>query len=542
MSAIYNFSSSISNGNSANESILALNRQIRVQNSLARDNFSSLRQSESQNKIIAEQGLQTTELKDRADEGQEGSKVISSVNDLFASRNKSLVPKNANDKGVDVDPEIAPQAAGGNGAPERPSEEGAEVESERVAPDGIEMPPPPEEGAGGGQPPSVERPSGAAPEEESDAGAEALRKAEALPDSNPSEGVELTGSVNETPGSSGALRGTNLDGLELPGDVPTPSRFAPPATADAARESGRVAEATSGGSSIDRITAARKAAAQARSGGSVEEITGLAEKFSNPASRISAGVGKVILAPNLARRAAFLDDASAPTSGDIFTSNSVQRVSEGLIKPVGQVSEELGVGAGIGSSIERISSAVQQVGSVAQDVAEGAKAAAAGGAGVATVAKKATGIVSKVLGSAGTEGGALSKSISGALKGATILTGGYDLVKDIADPKSFSNLGGKGFSADKVSNVAGIASGGLETLGLAIGATGIGLPLAGLIEGAGLLTGAVGLGAGLIGDITDEKKDKKSVAAMPTIASGAKAPQRQQIAFRSALGGGELVQ
>ena len=67
------------------------------------------------------------------------------------------------------------------------------------------------------------------------------------------------------------------------------------------------------------------------------------------------------------------------------------------------------------------------------------------------------------------------------LKGATIATGGYDAVKDIADPSSFKKLDTLG----KVSNISNIVSGGLEGAGLALEATGVGAPLGALIQGAG---------------------------------------------------------
>jgi len=158
-------------------------------------------------------------------------------------------------------------------------------------------------------------------------------------------------------------------------------------------------------------------------------------------------------------------------------------------------------------------------------------------------ASKAGNLVTRAVKSIGTEGGALGEGISGALKGATILTGGYDLGKDIFGGKgSFSQLGGKGFTADKVSNVANIASGGLEAAGLALDATGVGAVAGVPLQALGLISGAVGLGAGLIGDITGEKKQKAAVKAMPTISPSAKAPQQKAPAFQSAFQGGQLVQ
>lgn len=110
MSAILGYSSTISEGNSANDRIRAINRQIDAQNSLARDNFNSLRQQEKENKIIAESNLENKEAGEREDEGEETGKVVSSVNDLVAQRNKSDVVKDGADtKPSEVDTENRPQ-------------------------------------------------------------------------------------------------------------------------------------------------------------------------------------------------------------------------------------------------------------------------------------------------------------------------------------------------------------------------------------------------------------------------------------------------
>lgn len=141
--------------------------------------------------------------------------------------------------------------------------------------------------------------------------------------------------------------------------------------------------------------------------------------------------------------------------------------------------------------------------------------------------------------SVGTEGGVLGEGLSGALKGATILTGGYDAIKDIADPKSFKDLD----TAGKISNVAGIVSGGLEAVGVGLDATGVGLGVGSALIGAGgLISGAVGLASGIIDDVRKEGEQQKSVANMPTISASAKPPQQQQQAFKSAFQGGQLVQ
>lgn len=371
MSEIYGYANAVSAGNSADELLGGIRRQIDAQNSLARDNFSKLRQGEKENKIVAQSNLDQTDVKDRADEGEEGGKVLSAVNDLTANKTDSSVDTSISSPEVDqISTENAPQSDGGN---------------QNVSPD------------------------------EGD--------------------TEIKGDIDlvreKTDFDSDRLFTTEGAGYDLSGN---------------------------------------------------------------------RGFGTGI-------------STGRPLPSGEGGSNYVIRaypVNEG--RPAG-VSEFI-------NPLEDVSSR----GSEALDTVRNAVKA---------------GSISGAVKSLGTEGGGLlGKGVSGALKGATILTGGYDAVKDIADPKSFGKLD----TADKVSNVANVISGGLESAGLAIGATGVGLPLAGVVEGLGLVSGAIGLGAGLIGDITGEKKQKAAVKAMPTISPAAKAPQQRLPAFESAFQGGQLIQ
>ena len=401
MSNIYNFASQISQGNVADERIRAVNRQIDAQNALARDNFNSLRQSEKENKAVAEQNLSQSEVEDRADEGQEGSKVLSSVNDLIASRNKGkeAVPDEAEKSPDEVDSSNAPQSEGGNQEP-----------------------------------------------------------------------------LEETNNSSGRLDESANNPIEIDADdvanlkdprFPTTSRLLGDGEFDVVREKADF--------DSDRLF----------------DINSQGRPM-----------------PNDSDGARYVVRAYPVNEGNPMRSSNLLNPIENNVEAPAATSEDLV------SNLARSAGASDEV------------------------AGKAGNLVSRGLKAIGTEGGVLGEGLSGALKGATILTGGYDAVKDIADPKSFGKLD----TGDKVSNIAGIVSGGLETAGLAATATGLGAPVGAVLEGLGLLSGAVGLGAGLIGDITGEKKQQTAVSKMPTIAPQAKAPQQQKVSFQSAFQGGQLVQ
>lgn len=364
MSAIYGYASTIANGNSADERISAMNRQIDAQNSLARDNFSRLRQGEKENKLVAEQNVNETEIKDRVDEGEEGGKVMSAVNDLTAKRTEtSLDTSEGQEEPDEVDAEIRPQDEGGNG------------------------------GSADGEVSVDVKPKG-------EAGSFDVVR----------EKVDFDSDRLFT--TEGSL------GLETGGQI------------------------------------------------------GL-----NP---IGSGFRYVVKA---------------------------YPVNEG--RPAG---------------VEDMISPIEETSSSAEEVS------------------KSGNMIKNVVSKIGTEGGVLGEGLSGALKGATILTGGYDLVKDIGDKGYFSNLGGKGLTADKVSNVAGVVSGGLETAGLVADSTGVGAIVGVPLQALGLISGGVGLVSGLIGDIKDEGKQKQAVASMPQVKAGQTAPQQNKVAFSSAFQGGQLVQ
>ena len=412
MSNIYNFASQISQGNVADERIRAVNRQIDAQNALARDNFNSLRQSEKENKAVAEQNLSQSEVEDRADEGQEGSKVLSSVNDLIASRNKGkeAVPDEAEKSPDEVDSSTAPQSDGGNQEPlEETTNETGELNT------------------------------------------------------SPSEPVEISPEQVDSIAETGTLKDPRFpETSRLLGDGEFELR--------------------------------------------PEKVDFDSDRLFTTEGSMGLDTGRIL--PSGESGARYVVRAYPVNEGNPMRSSNLLNPIENNVEAPAATSEDLV------SNLARSAGASDEV------------------------AGKAGNLVSRGLKAIGTEGGVLGEGLSGALKGATILTGGYDAVKDIADPKSFSKLD----PGQKVSNIAGIVSGGLETAGLAATATGLGAPVGAVLEGLGLLSGAVGLGAGLIGDITGEKKQQTAVSKMPTIAPQAKAPQQQKVSFQSAFQGGQLVQ
>ncbi len=406
MSEIYGYANAVSAGNSADELMGNIRRQIDAQNSLARDNFAKLRQGEKENKIVAQANLDTTDIKDRADEGEEGGKVISAVNDLTATKTGSSVDTSvADEPAEEVSPETAPQSEGGEGG-----------------------------------------------------GSSAVDDAP-----TPSEPITLSSEQVTNVAGGGDLKDPRF---------PETSRLLGEGEFELRRE-----KTDFDSDRLVRTTAEGRVLPSGESGSNYV-VRAYPVNEGNPVR------GSALLNPieeNVAE--------TRPATEDLVS---------GLVRRAGATDE---------------------------------------------TASKAGNLVSRAVKGIGTEGGALGEGISGALKGATILTGGYDLGKDIFGGKgSFSQLGGKGFTADKVSNVANIASGGLEAAGLALDATGVGAVAGVPLQALGLISGAVGLGAGLIGDITGEKKQKAAVKAMPTISPAAKAPQQKAPAFQSAFQGGQLVQ
>jgi len=432
MSEIYGYSSSVSRGNTADETLMGIRRQIDAQNSLARDNFSSLRTNDFENKQVAQQNLSETKLEDRADEGKDGGSILTAVDDLTSKR-MGLDTSSAK-KSLSIGSDVAPQS-----------------DAERVS--SILK--------------SVRQSGGGAGEFNS--------------------GPSILSRVR---GVFGKMPATDLDlgkRVVLPSESANPLDSVP--TLGRGLEEMGILSTAGGGGQITRNLG-----------------RGEADWAGNPVARQQGLLNRA------RQRLAFLDEGPAEGAArEPFVSQTLERSEQ-----VANVPRSLL------SSTSRTAGATRRATSVIS--------------GISTETPKVEESITK--GSS-----LLGSSVKGALRGATILTGGYDLIKDIAGPKgSFNNLGGKGVSADKVSNIAGIVSGGLETAGVGIAATGIGLPVAGAVEVAGAVVGAIGLGASLVGDITDEKKQSAQVKALPTIGKNAVAPQQSEPAFKSSSQSGQLVQ
>ncbi len=96
--------------------------------------------------------------------------------------------------------------------------------------------------------------------------------------------------------------------------------------------------------------------------------------------------------------------------------------------------------------------------------------------------------------------------LGGLATGLTIGAGALDAFNDIETGKIQGNN-----TAEKVGNVAGIASGALEGLGTALDLTGIGAPAGVALNLLGGLTSLVGAGADIVGEEQEAKSAKARV-------------------------------
>ena len=119
MSEIYGYADAVGAGNTADETLNGIRRQINAQNSLSRDNFAKLRMDEQQNKIIAKSNLANTKIKDRESEGLEGAGIITALNDI--SKRKGQMEKLGSKltgymkQAGATNPELRPISEGGAG-------------------------------------------------------------------------------------------------------------------------------------------------------------------------------------------------------------------------------------------------------------------------------------------------------------------------------------------------------------------------------------------------------------------------------------------
>ena len=107
--------------------------------------------------------------------------------------------------------------------------------------------------------------------------------------------------------------------------------------------------------------------------------------------------------------------------------------------------------------------------------------------------------------------------LGGLATGLTIGAGALDTYNDIETGK----IVGKN-TAEKVGNVAGIVSGGLEGLGTALDLTGVGAPVGVALNLLGGLTSLAGAGADIVGEEEEKKsaqdKVKQVVSQQPQLA------------------------
>ena len=101
-----------------------------------------------------------------------------------------------------------------------------------------------------------------------------------------------------------------------------------------------------------------------------------------------------------------------------------------------------------------------------------------------------------------------------------------DGIEDLSAGKIVGNN-----TAERVSNVAGMVSGGLEAVGTALDLTGVGAPVGVALNLIGGLAGAVGTGADIVGEA---QKKVQTIASTP-------APQEKLQAVSDIASSGALV-
>lgn len=580
MSEIYGYANAVSAGNSADETLNAIRRQINAQNSLSRDNFSKLRMDEKQNKIIAQANLANTKLKDRESEGLEGAGIVTALNDI--SKRKGDMEKLGNKlsgymkQASAINPDLRPTSEGGAGDELANS---AQSRLSQFAEDAVQS-------ARRGfftkiEKPSVTSPQGAGPEPVRVGKEDEVRAGEDTGFTDPEDSGQIL--TNLSQGNQPENFGENATrviergadkGVELPtlsegistGGLPVsgPARFIPLSEQQAGLREGLTGINRGGALDPEEAESAERLALRptdiARSRfldidpnqipagffSRVERPTQPKESEISPAEAVEGTDPSEASAMLRGLLPAEKEDeirGIEPVGSDLAPSLSRNVASTNLINNISGVEAPIGASpspAGLARESLRESLkagagptptfASRQIAQGA--LPEGTKASILGG-GAELADEPAEDVAEKA-----TEGLGAGQIVGGLLKGATIATGGYDAIKDIADPKSFKKLDKLG----KVSNIAGIVTGGLETAGLAADATGIGAVVGVPLQALGLISGGIGLATGLVDDIIGEKKKKSAVQQLPTIPTTAQAPQQAKPAFQSAFQGGQLVQ
>ena len=559
MSEIYGYANAVSSGNSADELVGNIRRQINAQNSLARDNFSKLRQNEKDNTLVARGNLQKTKIKDRESEGLEGAGVMTTLNELSKRRGDLKIlgnkVKGFSNQASKISESLRPSAdivrdtlAGDGGVPR-----GAQGLDSLLFSVG---------GAGRSQ-------AGILSRDARTSDLPSLDFFNSSPDNLPDLpiGSGATNIINRGENTGFELVSRGEPGIST-GGLPliTPARFRSLTGAETSvREattgvnvSGNLDDEVAEGAENLSIPATRSGISRFLGGDFADNTPAGFFKnrveFNQPKENDilapeTEGTTNVSDAPDIlagltGQRPAVVASSVAAERAPAIIDATQPSGASSLIRPVAPIEqagsssapsaiESLRESLKAGSSAPAPTFASRQIASSV--LPEGSEASILGGA-----SEVAEGTGEKVAEKAG--GVSAGELVGGALKGATILTGGYDLVKDIGSKGYFSNLGGKGFTADKVSNVAGVITGGLETAGLVADATGIGAVVGVPLQALGLISGAVGLASGIIGDVADEKKKTQAVGKLPSISASAKAPQAIRPAFESAFQGGTLVQ
>ena len=201
------------------------------------------------------------------------------------------------------------------------------------------------------------------------------------------------------------------------------------------------------------------------------------------AGQLASGVAAPFVKKIPVSRLDQLDNAGVSARGEASVANIAPR-SQVLGDVVSGGSETLG-------DLNKAS----KLNSAAQVISQGGQAAARGAGEAGEIA-------------AGAAGGA--RSLEDTLKvGGQALSvglGALDAVEDLSAGKIVGNN-----TAEKVSNVAGMASGALEGAGLALDATGVGAPVGVALNILGGIAGLVSGGADIVGQEEEKKSAQQKV-------------------------------
>jgi hypothetical protein len=326
-----------------------------------------------------------------------------------------------------------------------------------------------------------------------------LRQAEALPDAGLARegGVELGRTVDA--GRGLGMTGTDFpEGLDLPSVAgPTPRVFTRPAFAETAQRAGRQALQTSEGGVLSSLKASQSAVERARGGESFESISGLQDTVINPASRVSAGQGRVIPQSVGVGSAPKEDEVREPEVSEVEAPKPTFELAPP--RPIGSVARPT-----LKARTPFTPTAPTQRTTPAEANPPEAVRGTELGVDSAENAIKSGGDLVK----AGKNAlGAVGKGLAILNVGQAVDDAGQDILsgKVVGENKNLraSNvLGMVSGGADAVGLGAGSIASGLETAGVVADSTGLGAPL-------GLAMGIVGAGFGVASAVEDYIGNKK---------------------------------